>query len=963
MTPRSVWTAALVLTGGLVVVAPAEAQQDNACQRNLAQATQLYDQGQFDEVIRATNICVGLDSESRRIPTSSTRVQKVRAYTLRAQSQIAEPSEENRRDAEDSVEALIRNSPEFLPAPGAPPLFVEMVQEAKRQLSSSASKVPEDPREAPATIVLVTADQIERRGYADLEAVLHDLPGFDISRGNGDLYSNIYQRGYRSNATDRTLLLVDGVEQNDLHSNIVYLSRQYPLSNVSRIEVVYGPASITYGPNAFSGVINIVTLEAEDLINDNERFNGRLRIGGGSFATGSVDGTVGGVHEVTDFRWTVTARGFRSDEQDLSELPRPSNWSAGIPVFEDPKRVNYAQLLALPRDTLNRYLCKEFDGGDDTNFWDAPDECDEAHRNGSTRGALDKLLKTKGWITEVKDEDGRTTALVPTAEGIAAARRLDLALWQDRLRALDNQYRDPTRDAYLSGKVRFADDLVVGGQLWRRSEGTSPWYRDSTRGPGGTWVPRQANFFLRYARPLRDNLSIDVRAHYKNDQLDDESVQPLALTYASGFLDLVDLSSNKEARFATFRFSQVSSQIRAEATAIYRPSDTFNAFAGVEIRDGSIQASYFIDPVATGNKVGLDDDLIVTTDRTPEEVKVSDFGVFGQASWTLGRTVRTVVGLRYDENIVRENEQVSLRDFATRTFNSQDVRDFGGFASPRAAAVATLGRDHGVALTAIPGRLFVKGIYSRSSHQPSNLQRFAVEPAFREFASPSLGREETTNYEVATIWEPTSSTRFDVTHYWVDYSDVLHTAIKIQPCECTPRRTGQFDSIGNVAVEGWHLMASHDISEHAVYANYTNTRATRPDIDKFGKLTGLEPRSMDDIAHHRFNVGGTLRRWDRLSVHARMNYVGERPTIGGTSLADDLVDGYLTAHATIGFRLSTMTFQLVLNNLFDATYDHPGVGSVTSGEDSGFAPLLRQPGRTAYIRLIVDPSAFSAWGR
>ena len=910
-----------------------------------------------------TNVCVGLDEHFQPLPTSSKRVEKVQAYALRAQSQIAEPSEENFLAAEASVDALIRNSPEFLPAPGAPPLFVEMVREAKRQLSSSASKVPEDPREAPATIVLVTAEQIERRGYADLEAVLHDLPGFDISRGNGDVYSNIYQRGYRSNATDRTLLLVDGVEQNDLHSNIAYLSRQYPLSNVSRIEVVYGPASITYGPNAFSGVINIITMDAEDLINDNERFNGRLRIGGGSFATGSVDGTVAGVHEDSDFSWTVTARGFRSDEQDLSELPRPNNWSAGISVFEDPRRVDYGRLLSLPRETLNRYLCKEFIGGDDTNFWDAADGCDSAQRNGSTRGTLEKL-RARGWITEIKDEDGRTTALVPTAEGVAHARALDLALWRDRLRSLDNQFQDPTRNAYVSGKVRFADDLVVGGQLWRRSEGTSPWYRDSTRGPGGTWVPRQANFFLRYARPLRDNLSIDVRAHYKNDQLDDESVQPLALTYASGFLDLVNLASEDPARFATFRFSQVSSQIRAEATAIFRPSETFNAFAGVEIRDGSIQANYFIDSVqGAGDETDLDSGLTVTTDRTPEEVKVSDFGVFGQASWTLGRTVRTVVGLRYDENVVREHEQVSLRDFATRTFNSQRVQDFGRFVSPRAAAVATFGRDHDVALTEIPGRLYVKGIYSRSSHQPSNLQRFAVEPVFREFASPSLGRETATNYEIATIWEPTEDTRFDVTHYWVDYSNVLHTPIRIQPCPCTPRRTGQFDSIGNVAVRGWQVMASHDVSEHSIYTNYTNTRATRPDIDQFGDLTGTERKSMDDIAHHRFNIGGTLRSWDRLSVHARMNYVGERPTISGASLADELVDPYLTAHATVGFRVSTMTIQLVLNNLFDATYDHPGVGSVTSAQDFGLAPLLRQPGRTAYIRLIVDPSAFSAWGR
>jgi iron complex outermembrane receptor protein len=35
-----------------------------------------------------------------------------------------------------------------------------------------------------------------------------------------------------------------------------------PLSNVERVEVVYGPASVVYGANAFMGVIYVVTADA-----------------------------------------------------------------------------------------------------------------------------------------------------------------------------------------------------------------------------------------------------------------------------------------------------------------------------------------------------------------------------------------------------------------------------------------------------------------------------------------------------------------------------------------------------------------------------------------------------------------------------------------------------------------------------------------------------------------------------
>ena len=52
---------------------------------------------------------------------------------------------------------------------------------------SSVSKSEESLAEAPATVILVTEDEIIDRGYNDLEALLHDLPGFDITRSVGIL--------------------------------------------------------------------------------------------------------------------------------------------------------------------------------------------------------------------------------------------------------------------------------------------------------------------------------------------------------------------------------------------------------------------------------------------------------------------------------------------------------------------------------------------------------------------------------------------------------------------------------------------------------------------------------------------------------------------------------------------------------------------------------------------------------
>jgi len=51
------------------------------------------------------------------------------------------------------------------------------------------------------------------------------------------------------------LLLVDGVQINELNSGGFYSGGQFNLSDIERIEVVYGPASALYGTNAISGVM------------------------------------------------------------------------------------------------------------------------------------------------------------------------------------------------------------------------------------------------------------------------------------------------------------------------------------------------------------------------------------------------------------------------------------------------------------------------------------------------------------------------------------------------------------------------------------------------------------------------------------------------------------------------------------------------------------------------------------
>ena len=304
-----------------------------SCARLIAAATDAYSSGQLEVVLERTKTCLA------QRPSSSERES---AFMLQSRALLAL---DDMAQAETAVRGLLQVNPEFAPAVDDPERFRTLVTTIKRELAregvSSVSKMTESVPEAPATVIVVTGEQIRQRGYQDLEEVLHDLPGFDISRINGQSYSNIYQRGYRSNATNRTLFLVDGVEQNDLHSNIAHISRQFPLTNIDRVEVVYGPASTMYGANAFLGVINVITKDPDDVIKEGKSIGADVQAGGGAWNTRFLDGTVAGRYRGATL--SLTGRVYKSDEWDLS---RYANWDYD-PAFYSSQAAKdrYDQLL------------------------------------------------------------------------------------------------------------------------------------------------------------------------------------------------------------------------------------------------------------------------------------------------------------------------------------------------------------------------------------------------------------------------------------------------------------------------------------------------------------------------------------------------------------------------------------------------------------------------------------------
>ncbi len=175
----------------------------------------------------------------------------------------------------------------------------------------SASKQLQDASQAPAKVIVITAEEIQQRGYLGLDEIFRDLAGMDITGGRSVEWSTIFMRGMRTENTDRFLLIWDGIVQNDPWKYNVWLSRQYPLSNIDRIEVMYGPGSLLYGTNAFAGLVNVI------LKRPGEVDGVSAWAQGGAYNTRLAEANFGKV--LGDWRLMANARWFTSDEMDVNE--------------------------------------------------------------------------------------------------------------------------------------------------------------------------------------------------------------------------------------------------------------------------------------------------------------------------------------------------------------------------------------------------------------------------------------------------------------------------------------------------------------------------------------------------------------------------------------------------------------------------------------------------------------------
>ncbi len=123
-----------------------------------------------------------------------------------------------------------------------------------------ASRHAETPKQAPAIAQVLTREELEKRGIRTLGEALSTLPGFYLSPREWG--TQPYLRGL----PDSILFLYDSVPlTSDSTKSIHPLDEELSLAAIKRIEVIRGPGSVLWGPDAFAGIVNIVPERGRDV--------------------------------------------------------------------------------------------------------------------------------------------------------------------------------------------------------------------------------------------------------------------------------------------------------------------------------------------------------------------------------------------------------------------------------------------------------------------------------------------------------------------------------------------------------------------------------------------------------------------------------------------------------------------------------------------------------------------------
>lgn len=213
----------------------------------------------------------------------------------------------------------------------------------------TASGFEQNPADAPASISVISAEELNKKSYTDITDAIKNIPGVYMTGGG-----NMADISIRGMSSSYTLYMIDGRPISmgrNVNTNGTDGGKQIglpPISMIERIEVIRGPMSSLYGSDAMGGIINIITkksaaewhgsINAEwtrsfnDINNDKHKTDVYL-------SGGLIEGLLG--MQLTG-SWIKTAESDEpsADNKAGASVPDGTNTEAGVKFILTPNKEN-----------------------------------------------------------------------------------------------------------------------------------------------------------------------------------------------------------------------------------------------------------------------------------------------------------------------------------------------------------------------------------------------------------------------------------------------------------------------------------------------------------------------------------------------------------------------------------------------------------------------------------------------
>ncbi|MBX2801810.1 MAG: TonB-dependent receptor [Myxococcales bacterium] len=226
---------------------------------------------------------------------------------------------------------------EVVPVEAVPPDPGQFVDAAYDQVVVTASRIGQDPLDSPATMSVLTAEDIRLSGIVDVPELLRRVAGVEVTWTTAG-QPDVAIRGFQRPSNNRVLVLIDGrTTSADFTGTTNWATLPITVEQIARIEVIRGTGSAIYGADAVTGVINIITRSPDGGGFVASVSSGFPQLGR---AAAVASGRIGGGDFEVAASYHRQARWARGTRPDPDEADVPIDWLVDPEVATESLRID-----------------------------------------------------------------------------------------------------------------------------------------------------------------------------------------------------------------------------------------------------------------------------------------------------------------------------------------------------------------------------------------------------------------------------------------------------------------------------------------------------------------------------------------------------------------------------------------------------------------------------------------------